>query len=955
MAKVALLIGVSEYSEGLLPIPSAIKDVEAMRRVLEHPDMGAFDEVKVLPNPDKGSMEKAVEDLFLFSDRQRDDLVLLYFSGHGIKDQNARFYLSTKETGRDQKGDFRRSTSLAASKLQEYITESRSKREVIILDCCFSGAFVQSKGTPVIGEIDIQTALGGRGRAILTSSSSIEYSFESEDNDLSIYTRYLVEGIETGAADKDGDQLISVNELHEYASERVQEAAPAMTPKFSLSLEQEDTIILAKSPHAANDPKFKYRKIVENIIRQWNDEDIKDYLFENEDFSARNRVVLDARMYQLNLSSDEARAIEIEVLSPLQQRLENLKKYQNAFRRISANHTSLTSKDKDRELLKELQGIYGLRDEDIQFIEDRVISEVPDIQFIEDRVISEVLDGQFIEDRVKSQVSSVDQLDLTTTPTPSIDLNLIITKFLHFINTLPSLRIGVGIASIAVVSLIVIYFIRPPICSKETGDFISEGEEVLNYSQSYNKKKGTEYFAQCDYQQALLRFNDAWQSDKLDPEALIYLNNALLEAQKTKYHTIAVAVSIPKNQNDPIDDSRAKEMLRGVAQLQTKINLGLLDENDPILKDFPSQNFINKKAINGKGLKVIIANDENELSLAKQIAESLANRSKILGIVGHYPSEMTVATVDIYNQNNLVLISPGSTTNELTKYPRENFLRTVFSVEQQSPAIAKFLQEKSIKKVVGFYSEGSPFSDSFYDSFKTIFIRPPFSGSLVKLNEFNLGNNFNEREAIQELRKKEEKIIDPIGLILFPKAIGNAQGDAIRLIKLNNNQNWVIGSWGLRSSRTLQQIDNLQPFQKFVIAVPWDSITSPNKDFLRDAENLWGTTSVNAITALSYDATLALTKALEKANTPTRINIREQLKSPDFIVTKGATGTIKFDEKGDRKKFDENGDPQNPSVEFVHIVECQRGNLNFAFVPIKYPTAKDAGLSCSNSAQKSSP
>ena len=149
MPKFALLIGVGEYSEGLLPIPSAIKDVEAMRRVLEHPDMGAFDEVKVLANPDKGSMEKAVEDLFL-SNRQREDLVLLYFSGHGIKDQNARFYLSTKETGRDQKGDFRRSTALAASKLQEYINDSRSQREVIILDCCFSGAFVQGKGTPVM-------------------------------------------------------------------------------------------------------------------------------------------------------------------------------------------------------------------------------------------------------------------------------------------------------------------------------------------------------------------------------------------------------------------------------------------------------------------------------------------------------------------------------------------------------------------------------------------------------------------------------------------------------------------------------------------------------------------------------------------------------------------------------------------------------------------------------------
>jgi branched-chain amino acid transport system substrate-binding protein len=738
---------------------------------------------------------------------------------------------------------------------------------------------------------------------------------------LSIYTKYLVEGIETGAADKDGDQLISVNELHEYASERVKEAAPAMTPKFYLSLEGEETIYLAKSPLAANDPKFKYRKIVEDIIKKWNDEDIKDYCFKEEDFSAADRAVLDATIDQLNLSPDEARTIETEVLNPLLRRRDNIKKYRNAFRKIiaAANHTPL--KNKDRESLKKLQIIYGLRDEDIQFIEKKV------------------------------KASLMDQI-------------------LHFIRTLKpqnfklNLPVSIGIASIAVVGLIAIY--RPGIitrlipsnCPKQTGDFISEGEEVLNYSQSFNKKKGAEYFAQCDYQKALLRFKDAWQQDRLDPETLIYLNNALLEATKKPYYTIAVAVSIPKNQNssnDDDDDSRAKEMLRGVAQLQTKINLGLLNDNDPFLKYFPDQDFINKKAINGKGLKVVITNDENKELLAKKIASSLSQRPEILGVVGHYPSEMTVATVDIYKENNLVLISPGSTTSELTKYPRKNFLRTVFSVEQQSPAIAKFLQEKSIKKVVGFYSEGSPFSESFFNSFKTIFTSPPFSGTVVKLDEFDLGNNFKAEEAIQELRKRQGKITETIGLVLSPKAIGDAQGDAIKLIKLNNSQNWVIGSWGLRSPRTLEQIDNLQPFQKFVIAVPWDSLTSPNKNFLKDAKILWTTTSVNAITALSYDATLALTKALEKANTPTRINIREQLKSPEFLVTKGATGTIKFDENGDREKFDENGDPQNPSVEFVHIVECRTLSSDFAFVPIKYPTAKDAGLSCLNSPKKPSP
>ncbi len=922
MAKFALLIGVSEYSEGLRPISSAILDVEAMRRVLEHPDMGAFDQVTVLPNPDKGSMEKAVEDLF--ANRQRDDLVLLYFSGHGLKDQKARFFLSTRDTGRDQKGNFSLATALAATKLQEYITDSHSQRQIIILDCCFSGALVQ--GMPIKGEFNIQEELGGKGRAILTSSSPIEYSFESEDNDLSIYTKYLVEGIETGAADKDGDQLISVNELHEYASERVKEAAPAMTPKFYLSLEGEDTIYLAKSPLAATNPIFIYREKVREILDEWSKENIC-----KENFNRVERNCLNELRNELDLSLQEADIIEQENLAPFRKRLQNLTEYKATFRELLADSISITEGNRRR--LKELQSRYGLRDEDIQVIEEEVQNEV---------------------------------YPITTTIPPITSPSAKIAQILHSIKTSKlqnfklNLPVSIGIASIAVVSLFAIsrpYIIQSD-CPKQTDDFISEGEEVLNYSQPFNKEKGKEYFAQCDYQKALLRFKDAWQQDRLDPETLIYLNNALLEANKMPYYTIAVAVSIPKNQNDFNDDdgdSRANEMLRGVAQLQTKINLGLLNDNDPFLKYFPDQDFINKKAINGKGLKVVITNDENKKLLAEKRAKSLSQRPEILGVVGHYPSEMTLATVDIYNQNNLVLISPGSTTSELTKYPRKNFLRTVFSVEQQSPAIAKFLQEKSIKKVVGFYSEGSPFSESFFNSFKTIFTRPPFSGTVVKLDEFDLGNNFKAEEAIQELRKRQGKITEEIGLVLFPKAIGDAQGDAIRLIKLNNSQNWVIGSWGLRSSRTLEQINNLQPFQKFVITVPWDSLTSPNQDFLKDAKILWTTTSVNAITALSYDATLALTKALEKANTPTRINILEQLKSLDFLVTKGATGTIQFDENGDRKKLDENGDPQNPSVEFVHIVECRTLSSDFAFVPIKYPTAKDAGLSCLNSPKKPSP
>ncbi len=82
MTKVALLIGVSEYEPGLNPLPGAVKDVEAMQRVLAHPEMGGFAEenITVLKNPQRQAIEDAIYKLF--DNRQKDDLLLFYFSGH---------------------------------------------------------------------------------------------------------------------------------------------------------------------------------------------------------------------------------------------------------------------------------------------------------------------------------------------------------------------------------------------------------------------------------------------------------------------------------------------------------------------------------------------------------------------------------------------------------------------------------------------------------------------------------------------------------------------------------------------------------------------------------------------------------------------------------------------------------------------------------------------------------
>ncbi len=355
MGKLALLIGVSEYQPGLNPLPSAVKDVEAMRRVLTHPEIGNFAEgdITALKNPQRQEMEDAIYNLF--AHRQKEDLLLFYFSGHGIKDDNGKLYLSTSTT-RKQNDRLFKPSAVAASVLHESMNESRSQRQVIILDCCFSGAIAQGLTVKDDGTVNLQEQLGGKGRAILTSSTSTQYSFEQEGSDLSIYTRYLVEGIEKGAADRDGDGWISIDELHEYASDKVKEAAPAMTPKF-YPIEEGHKILLAKSPK--DDPKVKYRKEVESRAK------------EGHEFSVFARRILDGKRNEWGLTPAEAAAIEQEVLQPYREYERKRNEYEQALiQAIEQEYPFSKATQKD---LKEYQQYLGLRDEDIASIEQRVI------------------------------------------------------------------------------------------------------------------------------------------------------------------------------------------------------------------------------------------------------------------------------------------------------------------------------------------------------------------------------------------------------------------------------------------------------------------------------------------------------------------------------------------------------------------------------------------------------
>lgn len=251
-AKYALIIANTEYSDPHLAQLSAPgKDAEEFARVLEDKEIGAFNDVKVLLNHTDSSVREAIDEFF--DQKKTDDLLLLYFSGHGIRDEMGALYLAVKNTSRARI----RSTAIKSDFVRETMDQSRSKRVVLILDCCNSGAFAQGTKAITGGSIGTASAFEGTGygRIVLTASDSTQFAWEGDqviggETKNSLFTHFLVQGLD-GEADRDGDGRITVDELYDFAYEQIVLRTPKQTPG-KWSYKQQGEIVLRQSTRIEN-------------------------------------------------------------------------------------------------------------------------------------------------------------------------------------------------------------------------------------------------------------------------------------------------------------------------------------------------------------------------------------------------------------------------------------------------------------------------------------------------------------------------------------------------------------------------------------------------------------------------------------------------------------------------------------------------------------------------------
>jgi branched-chain amino acid transport system substrate-binding protein len=423
-----------------------------------------------------------------------------------------------------------------------------------------------------------------------------------------------------------------------------------------------------------------------------------------------------------------------------------------------------------------------------------------------------------------------------------------------------------------------------PLQNGSIQDRISFGDRLLIADNAtVEKGLGIQAYARGDFGQAIASFQSSLKQYPNDPESLIYLNNARSASQ----NALEIVVSVPIGS----DLNASKEILRGVAQSQ--------------------QEFNTTTGMGSKKLIVKIANDDNDSRIAQELAQNFVDQPRVLGVVGHYASNITLDTAPIYDKGQLTLISPISSAVQLSNKSRFVF-RTVPSDYTAARSLADYMLSRlNRKKAVVYFNSKSDYSQSLKAEFSTAIALQ--GGQIVA--EYDLANSaLSVRDSLQQAQGQGAEVI-------MLAANTGTLDQALQVAQSNLKQLPVLGGDDVYAPKSLDVCR--EQCVGMMVAIPWHGLATGSAPFANRAQQLWGA-EVNWRTVTAYDATQSLITAFQRSSNPDRSTVQAELASPNFVA-QGASSLIRFLPSGDRSS----------SIQLVTIAKGTRSGFGVDFVPFK--------------------
>jgi tetratricopeptide (TPR) repeat protein len=246
--KWALIIGISKFENHDLDLHYPAKDAKDFYKFLTTKGNFSKDHVKLLVNEDatRGNILSLLGDKWLPRVANPDDLVVIYISSHGSSsdmDVSGVNYLLAYDS--DPENLY--SSGLPMQDMTRMIKgRVHADRVVMILDACHSGAVsADAKGLSRGGNVNADEIAMGTGQLVISSSAPNQVSWESKQDENSVFTKFLMDGLS-----KKGDKT-TLEDAFQYMKDRVQEEVlrergVLQTPVLKSSWKGNDLVIGAQ-------------------------------------------------------------------------------------------------------------------------------------------------------------------------------------------------------------------------------------------------------------------------------------------------------------------------------------------------------------------------------------------------------------------------------------------------------------------------------------------------------------------------------------------------------------------------------------------------------------------------------------------------------------------------------------------------------------------------------------
>ncbi|MFJ9885819.1 caspase domain-containing protein [Streptomyces sp. NPDC091287] len=203
-----VLIGTPRYRDEHLPdVPVVAHNVADLAAAFTDPGVGGFAEAHCRAVP--GDVDLAqVGEILTTAAKQASDLLLVYYSGHGLIDRRGNLYLSLAATHPDRLAY----SALPYDAVRETFLDSRAENRVLILDSCFSGRAI---GRPLASEEQsLLTALEVSGTYTLTAATENRVALALDGERHTAFTERLLRLFQDGSAG--AGQMLTMNDIYRH-------------------------------------------------------------------------------------------------------------------------------------------------------------------------------------------------------------------------------------------------------------------------------------------------------------------------------------------------------------------------------------------------------------------------------------------------------------------------------------------------------------------------------------------------------------------------------------------------------------------------------------------------------------------------------------------------------------------------------------------------------------------